>query len=188
MRCYRFYKKPTLSKEETPERVSLSDKYPLYGLTCKKKIAKRFMEERDMDKFIIRKSNVDRETYSELANRNRSAVLEEFDLLTCVNKYKQNQSMEKVNLILTYGEIQTIDEPQLYILDESWWNTYYMNSPFIFKEEYVKALQKIDFIDFYKLFSTDPNLYGVYDDYSVPNYYVDELSFFLAIYGELMKS
>ena len=44
---------------------------------------------------------------------------------------------------------------------------------------------KIDFIDFYKLYNSDVYL-DQYDDYSVPNYYIDELAYFLSIYGDLM--
>lgn len=184
MQCYRFYKKPT-NLEEMPERISLSDKYPLYALTANKKLAKQFKKERNMDMFIVQKSDIDKETYSVFANQNRSTVLEPCKLITCIDKYKKTQRMEDVELVLTYAERQVVEEGQLFIFEENWWRMYYANSPFIFKEEYVRALAKIDFIDFYKLYNSDVYL-DQYDDYSVPNYYIDELAYFLSIYGDLM--
>ena len=62
MKIWRFYK--------LPEDKNAKQSYDLYAITNRKEFAKAFMETRDMNKFYMRCTKEDRETYTEYANKN----------------------------------------------------------------------------------------------------------------------
>lgn len=178
MTIWKFYKIP---EGEVPSNINLVDKYPLYAITNDKKLFTRFKNDRNMKKFIIKKDWIDEDDYAMFANEHRSTVLREHKLNTEVkNKNKE------VNMVLTMGEYTEVSESMLYLLEDiDLWN--YLLDPFLLKKDFLNYLNKINYIDFYLLYK---NLYNFSDDcyYDVPNLLYDELNFFIAMYGDILKN
>lgn len=193
MQVWRFYKKPEVDLESIPDSVSITDKYPLYAVTCEKKLAKRFMMERDMDKFIVRTDDdAEKEEYSQFANMNRSTVLDIYKLET---SNKDNEVIT-VDVLMTFNEYQYVKETMCVpLFDENWWYT--MPNPNLFNKSIKKSLRKLGYIQAFKLYNSGTNEYGATrtdflldeedDDFSAPPWMVDELSYFINIFSTLFK-
>lgn len=191
MQCYRFYKIPKddSHSKEYYEKYRL-DQYPIYALTNDKKLAEKFIKQRNMDRFICCKSKMDKEEYSILANRYRSTVLKEEELFTVVDKYTKEAEKMDIKVVMTYDEyISVCDDPVIpcFMNDVAFWalpGTVAAHIS-IFKKKFQKALDYVFWRDNYKLMAQ----YGIInldDDYSAPDYYVDELELFVDTYGELL--
>lgn len=193
MKVWRFYKKPETDIDKIPDSVSIIDKYPLYAITCEKKLAKRFMKERNMDKFILRTDNdAEKEEYSYFANSHRSTVLE----LHKLDTVDVNDKVISVEVLMTMNEYQYVEETMnVPLFDESWW--YPMPMPNIFNKDIRKALRKLGYTQAYKLYLGTaeygkkpliPELINEEDDdYSAPPWMVDQLSYFISIFSDLFK-
>jgi hypothetical protein len=189
MQLWRFFKKPSIDADDVPTVLTITDRYPLYAITCDKKLAKRFQRERNSDKFIIKKTKVDKAEYAEYAMRNRSCVLCIQKLTTVKNKNTKDQEILDVEVLLTTAEYQICKEPMILIGDDSWWtNTAYeVPNPYIFNTEVTKALRYFDYIMLYKLFVESAEMMEQDDDYSVPQWYIDELAYFVDIYQDTFR-
>lgn len=190
MKVWRFYKIPSeeLIEESHISNYSLRDTYPLYAITNKKKLAKRFMEERDMSKFIVNADHSfeELEQYSTYANRHRSCVLEEYNLSSTDRK---TGKVSKVNLVITYNERQQIEEPDTFFFSEEFWNDIFTPTK-IFKDKYLEALRNFTLLQ--KLYAPDLSLYyglsSEDDDYDAPDgFSYDEISLFVNLYGDTLK-
>lgn len=188
MKVWRFYKKPETDSSEIPPNVSITDKYPLYAITCDKKLAKRFIRERNQDKFILRMDDdVDKSDYAEFANMNRSTVLDIYIIDTNDEKGKA----VSVEVLMTMNEYQYVEETMSFpLFDETWW--YDMPTPILFNKSICKALRVLGYTQAYKLYvSTMPganlllDLDDEDDDYSAPPWMLDELSYFINIFSDL---
>ena len=188
MKSWRFYKVPNdeVLKDCQMNKMSLRDTYRLYALTNKKELAKKFMEQRDMSRFIVKSDHAfdELEAYSTYANRHRSTVLEEYDLTTRSEENKQ----KKISLVITYGERQEIEEPNVFLFTEEFWNDIFVPT-ILFKPEYQKALELYTALA--KMYAPDLCIrYGIpeeLDDYAVPGYTYDEVNLFLRVYGDTLK-
>lgn len=193
MYIWRFFKKPQIDRGELPERIAIDDLYPLYAFTVEKSLAKRFMKERDMNKFIVRKSKVTKEEYSEYGMRNRSQLLILMKLQTFMNKYTDEERQERIEVLLTQSEYQFSVELFNSIADENWWINNQFCCPIIFNQDIINALKEIDFILTYKIFSSDNTLaeqvasFCDIDDYSAPDWETDQLAYFISLFGHLFK-
>ena len=200
MYLWRFFKKPDTPEEDIPMSVTSTDKYPLYAITNQKLFAQRFKSERNMNKFISMKTEVDKEEYIEYASLSRGCVLELHKLTTVKNKYKKDQVLFDVEVLITNQEYQLCVEPSFNLTDEYWWSTYAI-SPYIFNKKIMKALKNLDYGIAYKLFNYDGEListdidlsikkslgFNENDDYCGPSWEIDILNYFISIYGETFK-
>lgn len=76
MRVWRFYlDKSKLKVNEDVAFVTLKQKISLYAITNSKEKAKRFIAERNMDLFIMRKGKIEEEEWTEYAGRHRGCIL-----------------------------------------------------------------------------------------------------------------
>ena len=122
--------------------------YELYAITNRNKLAKRFIEERDMDKFIyICDKDWDKIEYRDFINRgqNRGCVLDTYEVLTILDKVPVKENSKVVDILMTYYEYQIVSDSPLEIDDEDLWISG-MTNPFIFDKKYLKALQDFEFL------------------------------------------
>lgn len=188
MKTWRFYKIPQdeILEECQMTKMSLHDTYRLYALTNKKDLAKKFMEQRDMSRFIVKSDHAfeELEDYSTYANRHRSTVLEEYTLKT----KSDNGKRKKIDLVVTYMERQEIEEPNIFFFTEEFWNEIFVPTR-IFKSGYQKALEFYTALA--KMYAPDLCIrYGIpddLDDYAVPGYSYDEVNVFLRVFGDTLK-
>ena len=179
MKVYKFFKIPN---DNDDRDMYLEDKYVLYAITNNKEYAKRFKEDRNMDKFIYQvNKGVTKEEYAQMCNENRGSVLMIHSVDTVMDKPRVRKNIVEKKVLITYWEKQLIEEPMLPFENEEFWR--HMPPPHIFKDKYVKALKKIEYITYYKLMNAPymshnmaNKLSETDDDYSGPSIIYDELS------------
>lgn len=192
-KVYRFYSKPNENLVEVNDDLDIEDLYPLYAITDKKEYAKRFMEERDMDKFIMRKSKMEKEEYVTYANMNNGCILNIYNYMHFPNKYVDGP--EDVPILSTWFEkdiVQSHLDDQLSEINEDMDYDFF---PFILSKKYIKALEKLEFISFWKIYGNKSKWDGLYTeeeenellDYSYPSVTYDELAMFIHINSSVMK-
>ena len=153
------------------------------------------MSQRNMDRFLLFKSKMKRKDYAIYANRRRNTVLKEAPLITAINKGTKKEKMINVKVVMTDDEEMMItDDPYIPCIsnDDNFWN--YIGSIIcntsIFKKKYKKALEYIFWKDHYKFyvhyFIQNLDIDDEDDDYSAPNYYIDELGLFVDTFGKLL--
>ena len=64
------------------EIPTIKGKYPLYGFTVEKKLMKKFLNQRNRDRFILKSKEIDSDDYSMYLNRYRNQSLKLEKLLT----------------------------------------------------------------------------------------------------------
>ena len=182
MKVWRFYLKPDAEIGRK--------KYDLYALTNHKKFAKKFMKERDMDKFIVRCSKEEREEYVKFANSNLSYLLDMRPYITRTLDDENRYRTKTVDVLSTDYEFQTCDSDSILIdiLGEGDW--YSAPSYVIFKKKIIESLRTLEYISNYKLYASDYTNAVIDpddDDYSAPNIWIDELGVFLRTFGDTFK-
>lgn len=189
---YRFYQKYSDVILDANDDLDIRDKYPLYALTNDKKLAKEFIRERDMDKFILRKSKMDNDEYVSFANQNSSSVLSSYDYVS----YDKDDSFKErdIRIVSTWNEKEIV----MGVIEESvasMESVKYISFPFMFSEKYYKALDDLCYVSFWKLngnvsnymeYMTEEEIEST-DDYSFPELRFDEVSVFIYIHGYTMK-
>jgi hypothetical protein len=88
----------------------LSDKYPLYAYTNKKKYAKRFMKERDMTQFVHIVIEREGDEVNAWMKKHQGQKLEVSKLQTYVNKNLNSQTIRLVPVLLTTSELNFVLE------------------------------------------------------------------------------
>lgn len=182
MKVYEFFKIPD---KDDKDEIDLECKYVLYAITNNKEYAKRFKEDRNMDKFIYKvHEGIDKEEYAELCNNERGAVLGFYPLMTVFNDKHTRKNATEKKVLMTYWEKQLTEELNTILDDEVFWNS--MPYPLIFKSKYVTMLNKFQYISYYKIMTCmylpdklAEKLAKISDDYSSPNFTHDELSLFI---------
>lgn len=168
----------------------------LYAITNKKEYAERFQNDRDMDQFIMHvHKHVTKEEYKDLCNEERSSVLEIHELSTVMSDERISKNIQDVQVLMTYWEWQLTKEPVILMDDEEWWED--MPFPLIFKDKYIKALEALQYITYYKIMKGPylseyllQKLFGstsIEDDYSAPSISYDELSIFINTVLDTLK-
>lgn len=184
MKVYKFFKIP---HENEKDDIDIERRYPLYAITNKKKYAERFKEDRNMKKFICKvHEDVSKDEYAEMCNEDRGAVLFVRSLTTIFDDIRITQNKVESDVLMTYWEKQLLDEPNTLLDDENTWML--MPFPMIFKSKYIKALNDLQYITYYKLMSAEwlpCNLMNKFpvddDDYSAPSILYDEVALFIDI-------
>jgi hypothetical protein len=174
MKLYRYYFLP--SKDDS-ER-----KYSLYAITNKKKLAKEFENTRNMSRFMKKVSEVDNEEYVNFANEHREMVLQQESLTTRKTYDNGLIGHTDVNVTCTFGEYQIIKdcaEESATSSREEYWA---MARPFSIYSKKIKAALKIlEYPVCYKFYRVeyDPKFDSIEDDYSAPDFWIDELGAFI---------
>jgi hypothetical protein len=191
MQLHEFFKRDSLKDDYDRGLTDSPDYRPTpYAITYKKKYAKQFMKERNMDKFIHRVHDMDKEDAIEFCKLNeyRGSVLEKHNLTTVMpGKHTQEYAVVKSTLMTLneYTASTDIDDPVLE--DSGWW--YEAPMPAIFKGKYLKALDKFQYVNYYKMIGPEilndsalDLLYQFTDNsYEGPTIFYDELAAFISI-------
>lgn len=206
MKLYCFYKyNRDMSKEQYRSKIedglTKEDIYPIYALTNKKKFMKRFMKERNMDKFVLFIKEDDEEDIKLFMNQRRSKVLSEY-------KYRYisyNDEEKQVEILSTYEEYNTtlmLAENGTMSLDELF--KFEFSNPYLFQDKYLDALKLLDYDTVFKFqFTKDMNIDHVnicghnvlYRDVvpedegfpDTPNMLLDEFGIFIHSFGDLFN-
>lgn len=127
MKVYKFFKKPTEEMKNIPlSEFSLQQKYPLYALTVDKKLAKKFRKGRNMDLFIEKVDDIEREYVDEYLRAKRDRLL---DTLVFESYVFGKGKPKYISVVLTDSEFNLVSEygdtGQIlnYIPYESWIST-----------------------------------------------------------------
>lgn len=196
MKLWRFYYKPTEEELEDSERISTSDKYPLYAFSHDKKIVDKFMSERNLDRFIVKKSSVDREDLENFSKKYRGKALIKYQMGTVLKKYTKDEKSFSIEYAITVDEKLIIEEiyegngPKS-LGDITWWYNL-APPPEIFKKEIVEALRYLDYNMIYKIYNKVSFSGGVEemyedDDYSAPDWTYDDFAYFINLFGNTLK-
>lgn len=190
MKCYKFYKVPPENESDISKKNHISDRYVLYGITNNKELAKLFMKQRNMKRFILMKDHMEKEEYASFVNRNRSCLLQEYPLTTVINKYTKKEKIININIVLSYDEeLMIMEDPLIPCMynDDNYWTSMatIITQPDIFKKKYQKALKFIDYsfnwrvmVPFYVLGDTN------FDD-EAPNISYDEVELLIYTFSGL---
>ena len=198
MKLYKFYKNPSDEALENCHDLTIEEKYPLYAFTANKKYAQKFMETRDMRKFIKRVSNIDKDEYREFTNSNRGRLLEFYDFIhfkgytddACINKE------EKVQILTTWEERELTSASADDGISDLTEYVDYNFFPFLFKSKFVKALNCLQYISHWKCLGSSekfsqllhPDEVDEYMDYVSPSIKVDEFSVYILLFGDTYES
>ena len=178
-KVWRFYTKGEIDNDE---------KYHLYAITNQKDFAKQFQEERDMNKFIVKKSEEDFDDWKELAREAGDAVLDIRDLQTKHKTDTNTYSTIGVPILCTMYEYQTADADfaELPIMTEEFW--FQMPNLGIFNSKLIDSLKILEYHRYYRLFvialqrNDDED-----DDYAAPNTEIDEVGILISTFSNLFK-
>ena len=162
----------------------------LYGVTNNKKIAKKFINERNMKNFCIEIENMEKDEYASYCNSNehRSAVLSEYKLATVKNGDHTSSNFYFKKVVMSYWEHQIIDDFSTSAFNETH-EFIGMPIPIIFKNKYIKCLKILEYNNHFILYALPylpdevENLVAeklhVEDEYNTIDIENDELAIFI---------
>ena len=159
----------------------------LYAITNDKKLAKQFMEERDMKKFTVKKTQDDHETWKEIANEASDAVLDQRYLQTRKVTKNNTYSTIQVPILCTMYESQCVDADfaELPFTDEAFW--YKMPSMKVFNDKLIKALTVLEFHKYEQFFDTSGYSFEDDIDYASPDTELDEVGLLISTFYHLFN-
>ena len=197
MKVYRWYSKISdEAREVSRDLLALSDMYPLYALTDDKKLAKQFRAMRDMSKFFECVSKMTKEEYAEFANKNRDKVLEKIEYEHFKKRHPDGTvEMEPVIIISTRYEYEIMDSAKESTLCPDETGMEYFQHPELFKDEYLDALNKLEYLKCWAVFARADQLENIHpvlddlgvDDYAAPSFLYDEFEIFFKVFGDTFK-
>lgn len=152
------------------------DDVELYAYTDDKKIAKRFKEERDMNKFICKVHYCNTTDIKRLHDEYPSCNLAIADGNT--KERSQGSKKIKISLVMTSDEYHSIISEYDSLINVDF-QTFARYSPLIFKKEIKHALKYIDYYRWYELFEAGESDVGM-------DYDIDIFEAFMVCYGKLL--
>lgn len=165
----------------------------LYAITNKKKFAKKFMEERNMNKFLMFKYDIEENLYIELANKRRGIVLDEYNYRYYPRVKENSDDSKVVSILSTYMERMTIDsqaDQSLLGFSES----INFQDPFCLKKDLLNDLRTLEYVTMYKMYianslSFDSKYIPIDEEgyLEMPAVLIDELQLFILNFGKLFK-
>ena len=173
-----FYIKPEFIDTVYTEENSL-----LYAYTDDKDYYKAFKDQRDMSKFFILKKEIDREEVNYLAKYFTRQYLIKKEVKTKTDSSKS--TIINYDLIITKYEDHMIQSTSHRIIMFDLWKYAWIN-PYIFKNKYLKALDKLGFknkfdtMNTWKRSSVDIDRIG-------KNIQADMLAIFINEFGYLLS-
>lgn len=167
-----------------------TDIYPLYAITNNKEYAKRFQEERNMDKFILIKKKDDRESCVDFMNRRRLLVLELHEYRYYPHIEDNDPDSNVIKILSTGMEKQRVDSCTDSVMIDFPIGVSFSTNPFVFKDKYLSALRTLEYDTLYKLSCAELSFHSVPDDEGFPeppDILFDELQMFLYLYSKYFK-
>lgn len=174
MKIWRFY--------ILPENNNIKKSYDLYALTNDKEKAKMFMKTRNMDKFLVKCTKEDSETYANFANENYDHILDFHDMSTKQELGNGFYGRKKVTVLCTnYEYMCSTDEYQVdgCFANEGYWRASVPSK--IFNNKIRESLKTIQYTDTRKIYLGEVDEDDD-DDFSAPEYYIDELATFTSTF------
>ena len=150
MKLYRFYYKADMKdishdiKDAGDKEEYLKNKYPLYAFTTDKKTYKEFKKDRNMDNFIITKTNIDKEDYVDYATTYRDQLL---DIYVVTTRGKDGYPTEIEIPVTSYEHLVIDDFNYDYFIGEESVGVPYE----IYNDKIVKALSILQYPFFYSM-------------------------------------
>lgn len=195
---YRFYTKPSDDVLENSSDLNVTDKYPLYAFTNDKKLYKEFIKTRNMDRFVLIKSHMEKNEYVKFINSNSGCNIIYCKFYHAVCKYPsktEHRHIAEIEVLCTLNEKNITEASTEDALAGSCECMEYDIFPLLFKKKYVDALNKILYLQFWGLspsaqkyikYMTDDEI-TYYIDYSYPDCTGDELVQFVCLFGNMLK-
>lgn len=191
MKLYRFYLKPpdSVLKDKEAHELSLEDKYSLYAFTTSKKIRNEFIATRNMDRFIEMKSNIDKDDYTDFANRNLLRMLKRISLTSSSQKSKVDPC--EIPVLSTQYEKDIIEDSIEHVFETEvdFSNIF----PYVFKDKYLRALSDIGYLFLWKLYASyyfekcmTKDQLDELDEPPEGDFIYDELAFFVMFYSDIL--
>ena len=195
MKVWKFYIKcDSINENILPEKPTSS--YALYAFTNHKKRAAQFMAERDMKKFKVITSDIDKDDYAKYVNSGQSTQMYELKYLPFQNKVVTNSDSYDyayVRLLTTTYEHMSCSEEEFgvqscEVYNEEWW----LGMPPIdmLEKSFGKNLDILRYSKMYELFNPtafikSSNAENGYDLIS-PDVMLDEVALFIKFYKDTL--
>lgn len=198
MKIWKWYKNLTDEQYDSSSNLALEDKYPLYAFTNNKKYKELFREMRKKEAFIEMKDYMTDEEYVKFANKYRGLLLDMHPFSRIIGRNGREPKFQDVPILTTWDE-KDMTEAAIQSFSDSGSGMgvqEYPFSPIIFREKYFNALHILQYVDHWKLFTTnDISSYeeqmmqklGVDIDYSYPDLRFDEFKVFINLYSDILK-
>ena len=197
MVIYKFIEIPS---EEYKDRLSElgMNAYKLYAYTNDKKLRKKFKNTRDMNLFAEIKTEMSEDEFVKFANLNNGYMLKEYEY-EYLRSYKKSRLDEPdigvCKIVSTWFERESSDDltenASTALLGELVMN------PFVFNRKYLKALNDLQFISYWKMYGRsveESYQYIENEDIELletdiaPEVSCNMLDLFLDMYGYTFKS
>lgn len=170
MKLYKFYYKASKNdivhdidnKHKKSRDDYIQDKYPLYAFTADKKLYKEFKKERNMDSFIILKSDIDREDYAEYAQEHRACLIDRAEFSV---KDDDGKIQNILFAITDYEQLILDDIDVEYLMGDK---SYFVSDK-IFNKDIRKALKVLEYPFFYATITGNEEELEKYDQVNVRN-------------------
>ena len=182
MKIWRFYKKPREGMHITDEE--LKQAYPLYAVTQTKKLAKKFKEQRNMDLFLEKCTNVNDEIADEYIMAHRSRMLFEDYLESIITHDTGDTESKFVKLVHTDNELEYMTE----LTDSN--QILYMIGKYVPVEIFKDLVQEqLVLLKYHEFVNFMVEGYGnSADGFYQMNYQYDMFRTFLLLFGDTFKS
>ena len=184
VKIWAFYLSPKDSN--VVPSMAMSEKgLTLYALTNNKKLAKRFMKERDMNKFHLKKMTITEEEWDDMSKIEGDHILDLRYLTT--RQYKGDDlplTQFDILVLCTMYEYQESDSDfvQLWETSEDFWSL--CPNPRIFNKKIQKALSILQYKAWFDIVNVTSNAPIEYD---APNTTVDEFGVFVSLFYRTFK-
>ena len=150
------------------------DNDELYAYTDDKKIYKDFKSQRNMKLFYYKKKELTRNEVRDLTSNENEKFLTEYNL-----KYDNEMSKGSMRMVITKTEKLTVMNVSADLLSCDIYK-YAWITPYIFKDDIIKSLQKIGYISCNDLInSSGENYFDIFSE-------ADELGIFLRYFGNTL--
>lgn len=150
------------------------DNDELYAYTDDKKFYKDFKSQRNMKLFYYKKKELTRNEVRDLTNNENEKFLTEYNL-----KYDNEMSKGSMRMVITKTEKLTVMNVSADLLSCDIYK-YAWITPYIFKDDIIKSLQKIGYISCNNLInSSGENYFDIFSE-------ADELGIFLRYFGNTL--
>lgn len=177
MKIWRFFK----TSDNVEMIKDIKDKYPLYAITNKKKLAKTFQTSRSKEEFKMIVDDIDKDEIIDYMNSNRGQVLAYQPMITKSDKFGKSKKIEVLMTDFEYNVLNEIMESHGLFTDV---NYVY---PDIFKKKYVKILRDIGLVDVYCLLN-NRKVKSIDCDFPQFDPVYDQLGLFIDVYMSTIDS
>lgn len=149
--------------------------YPLYAYTCVKKYAKDFKKQRNMNNFVVTKSEYIKEDYNYLTENYPENELQRYYMNTR-DVQDDNICIKEVDMICTMYEYTVVTEDMLFTNSTD----FKLNIPIkCFSDKYREALNYLNYNEIRLLSSPNTNWFNDEADADFPDLINDELALLL---------